>query len=88
VLRAYPDSTLICFGAADPSVLNVFAVADELRIRGWYVDRQTPPDSLHCTVNAIHNDKIDAFVVDLDASIELVLSTRLSGDVGSYGNLE
>ena len=88
VLRAYPDSTLICFGAADPSVLNVFAVADELRIRGWYVDRQTPPDSLHCTVNAIHHDKIDAFVVDLDASIELVLSTRLSGDVGSYGNLE
>jgi len=88
VLRAYPDSTLICFGAADPSVLNVFAVADELRIRGWYVDRQTPPDSLHCTVNAIHHDKIDAFVVDLDASIELVLSTRISGDVGSYGNLE
>ena len=88
VLRAYPDSTLICFGAADPSVLNVFAVADELRIRGWYVDRQTPPDSLHCTVNAIHHDKIDAFVVDLDASIESVLSTRLSGDVGSYGNLE
>ena len=88
VLRAYPDCTLICFGAADPSVLNVFAVADELRIRGWYVDRQTPPDSLHCTVNAIHHDKIDAFVVDLDASIESVLSTRLSGDVGSYGNLE
>ena len=88
VLRAYPDSTLICFGAADPSALNVFAVADQLRIRGWYVDRQTPPDSLHCTVNAIHHDKIDAFVVDLDASIELVLSTRLSGDVGSYGNLE
>jgi len=88
VLRAYPDSTLICFGAADPSMLNVFAVADELRIRGWYIDRQTPPDSLHCTVNAIHHDKIDAFVVDLDASIESVLSTRLSGDVGSYGNLE
>ena len=88
VLRAYPDSTLISFGAADPSMLNVFAVADALRIRGWYVDRQTPPDSLHCTVNAIHHDKIDAFVVDLDASIESVMSTRLSGDVGSYGNLE
>ncbi len=88
VLRAYPESTLICFGAVDPTVLNVFAVADELRIRGWYVDRQSPPDSLHCTVNAIHHDKIDAFVTDLDASINTVLSTRLSGDVGSYGNLE
>jgi glutamate/tyrosine decarboxylase-like PLP-dependent enzyme len=88
VLRAYPDSTLICFGAANPSVLNVFAVADELRVRGWYVDRQTPPDSLHCTVNAIHHDKIGAFVVDLDASIKSVMNTRLSGDVGNYGNLE
>jgi sphinganine-1-phosphate aldolase len=87
-LRAYPESTLICFGATDPTLLNVFAVADELRIRGWYVDRQTPPDSLHCTVNAIHHDKIAAFVSDLDASINTVLSTRLSGDVGSYGNLE
>ena len=88
ILRAYPDSTLICFGAADPTALNVFAVADELRTRGWYVDRQSPPDSLHCTINAIHHDKIDAFVVDLDASIDAVLGARLSGDVGSYGNLE
>jgi len=39
-------------------------------------------------VNAIHHDKIAAFVSDLDASINTVLSTRLSGDVGSYGNLE
>lgn len=88
ILRAYPDSTLICFGAADPTALNVFAVADELRTRGWYVDRQSPPDSLHCTINAIHHDKIDAFIVDLDASIDAVLGARLSGDVGSYGNLE
>ena len=88
VLRAYPESTLICFGAADPSTLNVFAVADELRTRGWYVDRQLPPESLHCTVNAIHHDKIEAFIIDLDASVNTVLSTRLSGDVGSYGNLE
>jgi glutamate/tyrosine decarboxylase-like PLP-dependent enzyme len=88
ILRAYPDSTLICFGADDPTALNVFAVADELRTRGWYVDRQSPPDSLHCTVNAIHHDKIGAFIVDLDASIDAVLSTRLTGDVGSYGNLE
>lgn len=88
VLRGYPDSTLISFGAADPSALNVFALADELRTRGWYVDRQTPPDSLHCTVSAVHNNTMDAFIVDLDASVKTVLSTRLSGDVGAYGNLE
>ena len=88
VLRGFPDSTLISFGAIDPSALNVFAVADDLRTRGWYVDRQTPPDSLHCTVSAVHRNTMAAFIVDLDASIKTMLSTRLSGDVGAYGNLE
>jgi hypothetical protein len=31
---------------------------------------------------------MDAFIVDLDICINSVLSTRLSGDVGAYGNLE
>lgn len=88
VLRAYPDSTLLSFGAADPSALNVFAVADDLRSHGWYVDRQTPPDSLHCTVSAVHHNTIAEFIVDLDTSINTVLSTHQSGDVGAYGNLE
>ncbi|NCU87768.1 MAG: hypothetical protein EBV58_08210, partial [Actinobacteria bacterium] len=44
VLRAEPDSTLLCFGAKERAALNVFSVADELSKRGWYVDRQTPPD--------------------------------------------
>jgi glutamate/tyrosine decarboxylase-like PLP-dependent enzyme len=88
VLRAEPESTLLCFGAQDPTVLNVFAVADELSKRGWYVDRQTPPDSLHCTVNAIHHDKIDWFAKDLRNSVETVLSQRSTGNVGAYGTIE
>ena len=88
VLRAEPESTLLCFGAQDPTALNVFAVADELSKCGWYVDRQTPPDSLHCTVNAIHHDKIDWFAKDLRNSVEKVLSQRSTGNVGAYGTLE
>jgi glutamate/tyrosine decarboxylase-like PLP-dependent enzyme len=88
VLRAVPESTLLCFGAQDPTALNVFAVADELSKRGWYVDRQTPPDSLHCTVNAIHHDKIDWFAKDLRNSVETVLSYRSTGNVGAYGTIE
>ncbi|MEY4116275.1 MAG: hypothetical protein RIQ32_1034 [Actinomycetota bacterium] len=88
VLRAEPESTLLCFGAQDPNSLNVFAVADELSKRGWYVDRQTPPDSLHCTVNAIHHDKIDWFAKDLRNSVETVLSQRSTGKVGAYGTVE
>jgi sphinganine-1-phosphate aldolase len=87
VLRAEPESTLLCFGAQDQSALNVFAVADELSKRGWYVDRQTPPDSLHCTVNAIHHDKIDWFARDLHESVSIALDQKTSGSVGTYGNL-
>ena len=87
VLRAEPESTLLCFGARDPSALNIFAVADELSKRGWYVDRQTPPDSLHCTVNAIHHDKIDWFTKDLHECVAIALSQQSSGSVGTYGTL-
>jgi glutamate/tyrosine decarboxylase-like PLP-dependent enzyme len=88
VVRARPQSTLLAFGAADPDVLDVFAVADELWRRGWYVDRQGPPASLHCTVNAVHEDKIPAFVADLQASIRQVLDARQSGEQGAYGTVE
>ena len=88
VLRAEPESTLLCFGARDPSALNVFAIADELSKRGWYVDRQTPPDSLHCTVNAIHHDKIDWFTKDLHECVAIALSQQSSGSVGTYGTVE
>jgi glutamate/tyrosine decarboxylase-like PLP-dependent enzyme len=88
VLRAEPESTLLCFGAQEPRTLNVFAVADELSKLGWYVDRQSPPDSLHCTVNAIHHDKIDWFAKDLRNSVETVLSQRSTGKLGAYGTVE
>ncbi len=86
-LRAQPQTTLICFGAKDPAALNVFAVADELARHGWYVDRQAPPDSLHCTVNAIHHDKISQFTHDLQLAINEVLATNKIGDKGSYGTI-
>jgi len=88
VLRAEPDSTLLCFGAKERAALNVFSVADELSKRGWYVDRQTPPDSLHCTVNAIHHDKIDLFTRDLHECIAIAITGQFSGSVGTYGTVE
>ena len=87
VLRAQPETTLVCFGAKSPSALNVFAVADELWQRGWYIDRQTPPDSLHCTVNAIHHDKMELFVKDLELATSTVLENKKIGDRGSYGTI-
>ncbi len=88
VLRAEPDAMLISFGAADPASLDVFAVADALWRRGWYVDRQGPPPSLHLTVNAVHADKVDSFLADLRASIDEVTAASASGDQGAYGTID
>jgi glutamate/tyrosine decarboxylase-like PLP-dependent enzyme len=87
-VRARPQSTLLAFGAADAATLDVFAVADALWQRGWYVDRQGPPASLHCTVNAVHEGKIPAFVADLREALAEVLAQGRSGDQGAYGTVE
>jgi glutamate/tyrosine decarboxylase-like PLP-dependent enzyme len=87
-LWAQPASTLVSFGAADTAALNVFAVADALWRRGWYLDRQGPPPSLHCTVNAVHDGKIDDFLADLDASVDEVAAAAAAGDQGAYGTVE
>ena len=92
VIRADPPATLLAFGAADDAQLDIFAVADVLRRRGWYVDRQGPPPSLHCTVSVVHDGKIEAFVTDLRASVDEVLQApqhaQEDGGQGSYGTVE
>jgi len=88
VLRAEPETTLLCFGAREPARLSVFGVADELNRLGWYVDRQSPPDSLHCTVNAIHHDKIQLFSEALTSATQTALRKNTAGQQGAYGTLE
>jgi len=87
VLRAEPETTLLCFGAREPGRLSVFGVADELNRLGWYVDRQSPPDSLHCTVNAIHHDKIQLFSEALTSATQTALRKNTAGQQGAYGTL-
>jgi glutamate/tyrosine decarboxylase-like PLP-dependent enzyme len=87
-VRARPQATLLAFGAADEAHLDIFAVADGLWRRGWYVDRQGPPPSLHCTVSNVHQGKIEQFVTDLRAAIDDVVPSAETGLQGAYGTVE
>ncbi len=49
--------------------LNVYEVGDELSARGWYLDRQQFPSSLHVTVNCAHATSADRFLDDLKQSV-------------------
>jgi glutamate/tyrosine decarboxylase-like PLP-dependent enzyme len=84
-LRSRPDSTLLAFGDADDGP-GIFALADELRERGWWVDRQGPPDSIHLTVNAVHEPLVDEFLADLDAARRAMRGR--SGSSGAYGSVD
>ena len=99
MLRAEPDITLVCIGArngtgsaaAQSSVagsVDIFAVADALAARGWYVDRQQPPPSIHLTVNAVHASTYREFLRDLDAAVAEVVSRSATGRAGAYGTVD
>jgi len=86
--RARPQATLLAIGATDESQIDVFAVAAALWRRGWYVDRQGPPPSLHCTVSNVHLGRIDEFVADLKLSVDETLASAEHGLEGRYGTIE
>jgi glutamate/tyrosine decarboxylase-like PLP-dependent enzyme len=85
-LRAMPDTTLLCFGTTDPKRHDVFALAELLIARGWYMDRQGPPPSIHMTVHAGHEHRIDEFLEDLDQCV-LELEGK-TGSAGAYATTE
>ncbi len=73
-------------GAEDQ--LDVFAVGDAMLARGWFHDRQKPPDTLHATVSAGNAPVIDDYLADLRACVEEVAGTRLEDRSTNYATLE
>lgn len=82
-MRAVPDATLVSFGGIG---VDVFAVADALALRGWYVDRQAPPDSIHLTVHAGHASKVEEFLEDLDRAVDEAAGR--DGGASSYSSVD
>src|SRR5262245_17039044 len=80
-----PAVTLMAFAFDDA---DAFAVGEALGRRGWFVDQQKPPPSLHCTVNAVHGPVIAQF---LDALRESMAEVRAAGGKAAqqaYGSTE
>jgi sphinganine-1-phosphate aldolase len=77
--------------ASDPGVqppVDVFAVGDALRLRGWFHDRQAPPDSLHSTVSNSNTGVMEAYLADLAACVDEVRGIRVDDRSTSYAGLE
>ena len=66
-----PVMTLLAFASDE---VDVFHVADEMKLRGWLIGAQLEygpsPTNLHLTVGPTNDEKAEAFVADLRASVE------------------
>jgi glutamate/tyrosine decarboxylase-like PLP-dependent enzyme len=84
-----PEAHLLAFASSDPA-LDVFAVGDGLAARGWYHDRQRPPDNIHSTVSAGNAPVIDEWLADLRACVEAARAEggRAEDRDTSYSTLE
>ncbi len=57
--------------------LNVYEIGDEMTLRGWHLDRQQFPPTLHITINYAHAQSAAAFLRDLAASVAIVKKPSL-----------
>lgn len=68
--------------------VDVFAVGEAMQRRGWFHDRQAPPDSLHATVSAQNAPVLDQYLVDLAEAVTEVAGERLEDRSTNYATLE
>ncbi|MGH8976600.1 MAG: pyridoxal-dependent decarboxylase, partial [Acidimicrobiia bacterium] len=85
-----PCAQLLAIAAAPghDREVDVFAIGDALQQRGWYLDRQAPPDSLHATVSAGNASMIDEFLADLATCAANHAGTRAADRATNYATLE
>jgi len=86
-LLALPDSTLLAFSSKEKSI-GIYAVADQLQKKGWYMDRQQTPESIHMTLSPLHSEYIKEFVSDLKLAVQTVKDhpeLNTSGQAAMYG---
>jgi sphinganine-1-phosphate aldolase len=79
------DATIVAYAGVG---LDTFAIADRLEARGWTVDRQHRPASIHLTVTANHAPIVDDYLADLAAAVADVRrepALARSGTAPMYG---
>jgi sphinganine-1-phosphate aldolase len=78
-----PPATTFGVGS---KTLNVYAIGDKMKLRGWHIDSQHLPPSLHFTVSPMHVKVVDPCLKDLrEAALEV--SAMKPEDIGEEENI-
>lgn len=65
-----------------------YAIADQMEFKGWHIDRQQHPESIHLMITPAHAESSRGFIADLKMSCEFVRShpeTLTQGKAAMYG---
>ncbi|MBK9070876.1 MAG: aspartate aminotransferase family protein [Myxococcales bacterium] len=82
-----PHATIVTWRSTDPA-LDLFAVADQLQAKGWYVDRQQHPTSIHLTVTSNHAAIVEDYLRDAREAVAHVRAhpeLKSEGSAAMYG---
>jgi sphinganine-1-phosphate aldolase len=71
-----PDMSLLAIGS---DTMDIYAVGDHLTLKGWHIDRQQFPPSLHLTINLAHEQSADELIADLRQAAEKASSFSFRG---------
>jgi sphinganine-1-phosphate aldolase len=86
-LLGRPDATIVTWASDDPAV-DVYAVADLMQARGWPMDRQQKPASIHLSANAVNAPVVPQYLADLREAVAEVRANpglRKEGEAAVYG---
>ena len=82
---AQPHATVFAFASDE---INVYALSDALKEKGWLIEKQQMPACLHITVSPFHAELADDFLADLRLcaeEVEGIDDSRLSEEAVMYG---
>jgi sphinganine-1-phosphate aldolase len=80
-----PDATVFAFGS---DTVNVYALSEEMKKRGWHLEAQHLPPCLHVTVSPVHERIVKPFLKDLGSAVKAVSALKpedIAGDAAMYG---
>jgi hypothetical protein len=82
-----PPVGVFAYTAKDPA-LSLYAIADQMAAKGWHIDRQQKPASIHLMINPGHAEIVDTYLADLREAVDYVRAhpeAAASGSAPAYG---
>lgn len=86
-LLGRPDTTVVTYASA-PDGPDLYAVADLMQAKGWPMDRQAAPPSVHLSCNAVNAPQVPVYLADLAEAVAYARAhpeLRKEGEAAVYG---